>query len=74
MDLDVWEVVLIEELEHGLHLSNGRDLSVELDMAHVCVNKIDGEWAAEAEQLSWLVMRIPSVLVDLGMVPVQDIP
>jgi hypothetical protein len=43
MDLDVWEVVLIEELEHGLHLSNGRDLSVELDMAHVRVNKIDGE-------------------------------
>jgi hypothetical protein len=30
-DLEVWEVILVEELEHDLHPTDGRDLSAELD-------------------------------------------
>jgi hypothetical protein len=51
MDLEVWEAILAKELENGLHPTNGWDLSVELDKARTRVDRIDGEHAAEAEQL-----------------------
>jgi hypothetical protein len=35
---------------------------------------VENECAAEAVQLSWLVMEISDALVDLGMFPIQDIP
>jgi hypothetical protein len=66
----VREVTLAEELERGLHPPNVWDLSMELDKARSCVDRIDGEHAAEAERLSQQVMRISGVLVDLGMLPV----
>jgi hypothetical protein len=50
--LEVWEAILAEELEHGLHPTNGKDLSTELDKAHARVDRIDSERATEAEQLS----------------------
>jgi hypothetical protein len=74
MDLEVREAILVEELEHDLHPTDGWELSVELDKARTCVDRIDGERATEAEQLSQWVMRISSVLVDLGLRPIQDIP
>jgi hypothetical protein len=73
IDQEVWEAILVVELERGLHPSNGWDLSAELDKACACVERIDGERAAEAERLSQLVMH-SGVLVDLGMMPIQDIP
>jgi hypothetical protein len=69
-DLEVREAILAEELEHGLHPTEGWDLSMEQDKARVSVDKIDGERAAEAEQLSQQVERIYNVLVDLCMLPV----
>jgi hypothetical protein len=39
----VQEAILAEELEHSLHPPNGKDLSVELDKAHTCMDMIDGE-------------------------------
>jgi hypothetical protein len=62
------------ELERGLHPIDGCDLSVELDKARARVHRIDGERVAEAEQLSQQVMRISNVLVDLDLLPIQDIP
>jgi hypothetical protein len=73
-ELEVQEVILVEELECGLHLPDGRGLSVELDKAHEHMDRIDGEHATEDEQLSRKVMRISGVVVDLGMLLVQDIP
>jgi hypothetical protein len=73
-DLVVREAILAEELERGLHPPNGWDPSVELDKAPAHVDKIDGERAAEAEPLSRQVIRISGVLVDLGMLPIQNIP
>jgi hypothetical protein len=70
----VREAILAEELECGLHPTNGRDLSTEMDKARARVARIDGERAAEAKQLSQRVMRISNVLVNLGQLPVQDIP
>jgi hypothetical protein len=67
------EAILSKELERSLHPSDGRDLSVAPNKAHTSVNGIDGEHATEAERLSWQVVRIFSVLVNLGMLPVQDI-
>jgi thioester reductase-like protein len=74
MDPEVWEVILAEELEHDLHPTDGWDLSAELDKAHVRVDRIDGGCATEAEQLSQWVMRISNVLVNLGLLPIQDTP
>jgi hypothetical protein len=66
--------MLAEELEHVPHPPNGQDLSMELDKARARADKIDGKHAAEAERLSWQVMRISGVLVDLGMLLIQNIP
>jgi hypothetical protein len=52
MDLEVQEEILAKELEHGMHHTDRWDLSVELDQAHACVDRIDDERATEAEQLS----------------------
>jgi hypothetical protein len=68
------EVILAKELEHGLYPADGLDLSAELEEARACVDRINDERAAEAEELSHRVMRISNVLVDLGLLPVQDIP
>jgi hypothetical protein len=38
------------------------------------MDRVDGEHVTEAEQLSQRVMRISNVLVDLGILPIQDIP
>jgi hypothetical protein len=47
---------------------------VELSKACACVDMINGERAADAERLSRQVMRISHVLVDLGMLPIHDVP
>jgi hypothetical protein len=48
-DLEVRETILAEEMERGLHPSDRRDLSVELNTACTRVVGIDGERVAEAE-------------------------
>jgi hypothetical protein len=58
----------------GLHPPDGRDLSLELDKARACVDRIDGERAAVTDQISWQFVMISSILVDLGMLPIQNIP
>jgi hypothetical protein len=62
----VWEVILVEELEHGLHPLDGRDLSAKLDKVHARAGRINGERTAE-------VVRISGILVDLGMLPIKNI-
>jgi hypothetical protein len=74
MNLEVWVAILAGELQHDLHPPDKRDLSTDLDKAHARMDRIDSEHATEAERLSWHVMQISGVLVDLGMMPVQDIP
>jgi hypothetical protein len=74
MDLEVQEAILAEEEACGLHPFDGRDLSVELEDIHAHVDMIEGERAIKAGQLLQLVMEISNALVDLGMLPVQDIP
>jgi hypothetical protein len=40
----------------------------------VSVGRINAEHATEAERLSQLVVEISNALVELGMLPIQDIP
>jgi hypothetical protein len=54
-------------------LSTARDLSAELEKTHARMDRINGERATEAGRLSQLVMGISNALVDLGMLPIQDI-
>jgi hypothetical protein len=46
---------------------------VELDKTCACMDRINDECASEAERLLQLVLGISNALVDLGMLPVQDI-
>jgi hypothetical protein len=69
----VREEILGEELERDLRHADGWHLLAELDMTRVHVDRIDSEHASEAEQLSWWVVRISNVLVDLGVLPIRDI-
>jgi hypothetical protein len=48
-------------------------LLAELEGIRAHVDAIGGECAAEAGQLSQLVVGISNALADLGMLPVQDI-
>jgi hypothetical protein len=68
--LEVQEVMLAKEQVRGLHPHDGRDLLAELEGIRVHVDGIGGEHAAEARQLSQLVMEIYNTLADLGMLPV----
>jgi hypothetical protein len=52
MDLEVRGSILAEKLECGLHPTDMRDLSVELDRIRVDVEWINSEHTAEAERLS----------------------
>jgi hypothetical protein len=47
---------------------------VELDRACARVDRINDERATEAEPLSQPVVEISNTLVDLHMLPIQDIP
>jgi hypothetical protein len=72
--MEVQEMILVEEQGHDLHPFNGWGFSVELKEIPARVDRIEGERAAKARQLSQLVMAISSALVDIGILPVQDIP
>jgi hypothetical protein len=74
MDREVREAIQAVELEHGLYPPDGHDLSVELDKAHASVNRMVYDRNTEAEQLSRQVVQVANILVDLGLLPIEDIP
>jgi hypothetical protein len=74
MDLEWWEEKFAEEHARSLYSFDGRDLSVEMEEQHERVARVQNECAAEAVQLSWLILEISDALVDLGVFPTQDIP
>jgi hypothetical protein len=57
----------VEEQEHGLRPTEGWDLSLELDITHIRVDRISDENATKDRQLSQLVVGISDALFDLGM-------
>jgi hypothetical protein len=62
------------EHAHGLHSFDGRDLPAELEELRVRMAGVEDERAAEAGDLSALVIEASNALVDLRMLPVWDIP
>jgi hypothetical protein len=74
MDREVREAIQAVELEHALYPPDGHDLSVELDKAHASVNRMVYDRNTEAEQLSRQVVQVANILVDLGLLPIEDIP
>jgi hypothetical protein len=74
MDLEVWEVKLVEEQTCGLHSFDGRDLSVELEELHMRMAGVEDERATKAGKLSVLVIEASNALVDLGMLLIRDVP
>jgi hypothetical protein len=72
--MEVQEVLLAEGLDRGLHPPDGRVLSAELSQACARMDRINGKCTTEAERLLWQVMRVSHILVDLGMLPIKDIP
>jgi hypothetical protein len=58
----------------NLHSFDGRDLSVELEELHVSVAGVEDECVVKAEELWQLVVEISNALVDLGTLPIRDIP
>jgi hypothetical protein len=69
----VQEEILAEEQERGLHPPDRRDLSAELGQTHMCVDRINSKRTTKVGQLLQQVMEISSALVDLCLLPVQDI-
>jgi hypothetical protein len=59
---------------HNLHSFDGRDLSAEQEELCVRVAGFEDECAAEAGKLSKLVVEISNALVNLGTLPIRDIP
>jgi hypothetical protein len=65
---------LAEELGRGLHPPNEQDPSAELDKVRAHVDRIADDRATEAEWLSRQVTQVAGVLIDLGLLPIEDIP
>jgi hypothetical protein len=66
--------MLAEEQAHGLQPFDGRDLPVKMEELRACVASVEDDHAIEAGKLSMLVLGISHALVDLGMLPIWDIP
>jgi hypothetical protein len=73
-DLEVREVMLVEEQALNLYSFDEWDLSVELEENRMRVTGVEDEHTAKAGELSTLVMEALNALVDLRMLPIQDIP
>jgi hypothetical protein len=69
----VQQVILVEEQTRDLYPFDWQDLSVQLGEIYARVDGIEGECITEARQLSHFVMEICNTLVDLGMLPIQNI-
>jgi hypothetical protein len=69
----VQQVILVEEQTRDLYPFDWQDLSVQLGEIYARVDGIEGECTTEARQLSHFVMEICNTLVDLGMLPIQNI-
>jgi hypothetical protein len=67
VDMEVCETIMVEEVEHGLHSSDGWDLSTELDQARALEDGIIDERATKAMQLSQHIVGISNALADVGM-------
>jgi hypothetical protein len=52
----------------------GGDPSVELDKVRACVDQITDGCATEAKRLSRQVTHEADILIDLGLLPIKDIP
>jgi hypothetical protein len=47
---------------------------VEMEELHACVAGVEEEHAADAEELATLVVEASNTLVDLGMLPIREVP
>jgi hypothetical protein len=70
----VQDAILAEEQARGPHPIDRQDLSVELEEIPARVDGVEGEHTTEAEQLSQLLVEISNALVNMWMLPIQDIP
>jgi hypothetical protein len=68
------EAILVDELEHILHHPHRCDLLEELDETCACVHRIASDRATEVGWLLRQVIRVVSVLFNLGLSPIGDIP
>jgi hypothetical protein len=73
MDLEMCEAILAEELECRLHPLDGHDLPMELDESRAWVDGIADDCVVEVGRLSRQLMRVVSVLIDLGLLPIEQI-
>jgi DNA replication initiation complex subunit (GINS family) len=73
-NLERREEKLMEEQVHDLHSLDGRDLLAGLEELHFCMARIEDERTAMVVRLSWLVIEITDARVDLGVLPIWDIP
>jgi hypothetical protein len=73
-ELKFREAKLVEEQARILHSIDRRDLLVELEELRVWVAGVEDEHTAKAGELSALVIEASNALIDLMMIPIQDVP
>jgi hypothetical protein len=73
-DRKVREANLAEVQVCVLHSFHEWDLLAELEELRARVGEVEDERSVAASELSRLVMEISNALVDLGMLPMRDIP
>jgi hypothetical protein len=71
--MEVQEAKLVKEQAHGLCSFGRWDLPMELEELRTHATGIEDEWATEAGEPLALVVEASNALVDLGMLPMQDI-
>jgi hypothetical protein len=63
-----------QELECSMRHSDRRNPPAELYKARAWTNEIANDRAAEAKRLSRQLMSVAGILIDLGLLPMEDIP
>jgi hypothetical protein len=66
--------ILSEELEHSMRHPDERDQPAELEGTRTRVHRIADDRATEARRLLRQLVRVVDVLIDLGLLPIEDIP
>jgi hypothetical protein len=73
-DLKMREAKLVDKQACGLDFFDRRDLPAELEELRTRVAGVEEERAVKVGKLAALVVEASNTLVDLGMLPIWEVP
>jgi hypothetical protein len=73
-DISKFEILGCGKQARGLYSFSGHDLSAELEELRARLARAKEERATEARKVAMLVVEASNTLMDLGMLPIWEVP